>query len=92
MSLSSRVGLVVGGPEDALAKKLGEERVRLEKGRKEVLSRFRRRNHRDSASSSDDEQPDHLKKGSDESSSDSDGAKGPLLPWQVAERHAGTRG
>ena len=82
------VCLVTTGKE--LAAKLKAERVKQLEGRKEVLSRFRRRNHRDSASSSDDEQPDHLKRDSD--ASESDEATGPLLPWQIAQKEQGVCG
>ena len=81
-------------PENNLKHKLASERERQLKGRKEVLSRFRRRNHRDSASSSDDEQPLHLRKDPDASSEEESGdePKGPLLPWQLAKRQAGVYG
>lgn len=89
----SRDGVVLGclPPPPAagaeLADKLKAERVKQLEGRREVLSRFRKRNHRDSASSSDDEQPDHLKR--DPDASESDEETGPLLPWQIAKKEEG---
>ena len=68
-----------------LDSQLSTEHRNLEEGTRERLKRFRRRNHRDSASSSEDDTPEHLKKLSD----GEDDNTAALLPWQLEQRQKG---